>query len=77
MAIQGMTTSELEKLCVERAAVPIRVAAKAMGIAESAAYAAARDGKIVTIQLGKNLRRVPTAWLRKVLLEDPLQQPAA
>jgi hypothetical protein len=41
-------------------------AGKALGIGRSAAYEAARTGKIKTINVGHK-KPVPTAWLRQVL----------
>jgi len=62
-----MTIEELRKLCDEN--VTVRVwpeAAQALGLKRNKAYEAARSGKIQTIPLGGNMRRVPTTWLRKV-----------
>ena len=72
-----MTREELDKLCSENTVVSVPVAGEALGIGYSKAYEAARAGEIPTVPLGKTIRRVPTVWLRKVLLEDPLHQPAA
>jgi hypothetical protein len=72
-----MSPEELQKICAEKTVVSVTVAAKALGIGESEAYEAAKDGRIVTIPMGARIRRVPTVWLRKVCLEDPLRGDAA
>ena len=62
-----MTIEELRKLCEDH--VTVRVwpeAGQALGLKRNKAYEAARAGKIHTIPLGTNMRRVPTTWLRKV-----------
>jgi hypothetical protein len=62
-----MTVEELRKLCDEN--VTVRVwpeAGQALGLKRNKAYEAARSGMIHTIELGGNMRRVPTVWLRKV-----------
>lgn len=42
-------------------------AARALGLSKSAAYAAAKAGRIPTIRLGERRVRVPTAALRSLL----------
>jgi len=62
-----MTVEELRKLCDEN--VTLRLwpeTGQALRLKRNQTYEAGRSGKIPTIQVGKKMRRVPTAWLRKV-----------
>ena len=73
-----MTIEELRKLCDEN--VTVRVwpeAGQALGLKRNKAYEAARAGKIQTIPLGTNMRRVPTTWLRKVTGLDSIRNEMA
>jgi hypothetical protein len=50
-------------------------AGSVMGLARNAAYEAARRGEIPVLRFGNRLR-VPTARLRKMLLEGVQERPA-
>jgi len=66
-----MTNHELEEL-LKRPTCSIPEAGRALGLkSRNAAYDAAKDGLIKTIDLG-HIKPVPTSWLRQVLgLDTP------
>lgn len=59
----------LEKiLCEPTTSVP--EAGRALKLSRNASYQAASRGEIPTLQMGR-MKRVPTAWLRRVLQLPP------
>ena len=63
-----MNDREIRKQILSRLTVPLwPVAGRALGLGRSAAYQAARTGKIKTIDTGTNKKPVPTAFLREML----------
>ena len=57
---------EIRKLLNENAAVSLADAGKVLGLIRGSTYAAAANGDIKTLRLGR-LLKVPTAWLREKL----------
>jgi excisionase family DNA binding protein len=51
----------------EQASVPIKVAARALGLGRNSAYAAVRSGRLPSVRLGHKIA-IPTAALRRLLL---------
>lgn len=61
---------KIEQMLTENAVVNLwPEAGKLLGLGRSSTYKGADDGTIRTVQIGR-LRKVPTAWLRRVLQID-------
>jgi hypothetical protein len=74
-----MTLAEAEKLTREHSTVSIwPEAAAILGIkSKNKAYQAARSGLIKVIELGPQLKRVPSTWLRRKVGLDGSAGPEA